>query len=255
MKSEADVIKRDVVVKAENYVAKFDCLHLSVHNYFFVQRACRRPGCLSGRLNETVLREIPVWCEIPRNCFGFSAENLINANGIGRAQVICGYMSMKILLAIDGSRCSDTAVEEVTRRPWPAGSSLKVLTVFEPPVVPTPETWALPASYYEEMDAALRKQGQNIIDSAMQKLKSNKTLSLSSIIVFGSPRPVILDEAESWGADLIVVGSHGYGTWKRLLLGSVSQAVVSHAKCSVEVVRCQAPEKASKDQFSEKSKG
>jgi nucleotide-binding universal stress UspA family protein len=54
----------------------------------------------------------------------------------------------------------------------------------------------------------------------------------------GSPRSVILDEAESWGADLVVVGSHGYGAWQRFLLGSVSQAVVSHAKCSVEVVRC-----------------
>jgi nucleotide-binding universal stress UspA family protein len=49
---------------------------------------------------------------------------------------------------------------------------------------------------------------------------------------------VILDEAESWGADLIVVGSHGYRAWERFLLGSVSQSVVSHAKCSVEVVRC-----------------
>jgi nucleotide-binding universal stress UspA family protein len=164
-------------------------------------------------------------------------------------------MSVKILLAIDGSPCSDAAVEEVTRRPWPAGSSLKVLTVFEPPVVPTPETWAVPASYYEEIDAALRKQGQNIIDSALQKLKANKTLSLTSLMMFGSPRSVIVDEAESWGADLIVVGSHGYSTWKRLLLGSVSQAVVSHAKCSVEVVRRQAAEKASTDQLSEKSKG
>ena len=63
----------------------------------------------------------------------------------------------------------------------------------------------------------------------------------------GAPRPVILDEAENWGADLIVMGSHGYGAWKRFLLGSVSQAVVSHAKCSVEVVRCAAAEETSKD--------
>jgi nucleotide-binding universal stress UspA family protein len=35
-----------------------------------------------------------------------------------------------------------------------------------------------------------------------------------------------------------VVGSHGYGTWERLLLGSVSLAVASHAHCSVEIVRC-----------------
>ena len=153
---------------------------------------------------------------------------------------------MKILLAIDGSTCSDVAVEEVARRPWPEGSSLKVLTVLEPPVPPTPETWAVPASYFEEIEMALRKQGQNTIESALQKLKTNKTLSLSSIIVLGSPRPVILDEAESWGADLLVLGSHGYGALKRFLLGSVSQAVVSHARCSVEVVRCRAIEEKAK---------
>ena len=145
---------------------------------------------------------------------------------------------MKILLAIDGSPCSDAAVEEVARRLWPEGSSLKVLTVLEPPMAPTAETWAVPASYFEEIEIALRKQGQNTIDIALQKLATNKTLSLTSLIVLGPPRPVILDEAESWGADLIVLGSHGYSAWKRFLLGSVSQAVVSHAKCSVEVVRC-----------------
>jgi nucleotide-binding universal stress UspA family protein len=145
---------------------------------------------------------------------------------------------MKILLAIDGSPCSDAAVDEVVKRPWPEGSSLKVLTVFEAPIPPTPEAWAMSASYFEEIEAALRKQGQNVIDSALQKLKANRSLSLSSLLVLGSPRPVIIDEAAGWGADLIVVGSHGYSGWKRFLLGSVSQAVVSHAKCSVEVVRC-----------------
>jgi nucleotide-binding universal stress UspA family protein len=59
---------------------------------------------------------------------------------------------------------------------------------------------------------------------------------------------MILDEAERWGADLIVVGSHGYRAWERFLLGSVSQAVVSHAKCSVEVVRCRPGNEVVKDQ-------
>ena len=56
--------------------------------------------------------------------------------------------------------------------------------------------------------------------------------------MFGSPREVILDEADHWGANLIVVGSHGYRGLTRFLLGSVSQAIASHAKCSVEIVRC-----------------
>ena len=147
---------------------------------------------------------------------------------------------MKILLAIDGSPCSEAAVEEVGRRPWPEGSAMKVLTSVELPTPPTPEGWALPANYFEQMDAALREQAQNVINRAVAKLKAklDKTISLDAKILPGPPKNVILDEAETWGADLIVVGSHGYSAWQRLLLGSVSQTVVSHAKCSVEVVRC-----------------
>jgi len=147
---------------------------------------------------------------------------------------------MKILLAVDGSPCSQAAVEEVGRRPWPEGSSIMVLTAFELPAPPTPEGWALPANYFEELDAALRQQARNTVDHAITELKSklNKSISLDGRVVPGSARSAILEEAEDWGADLIVVGSHGYRAWERFLLGSVSQSVVSHAKCSVEVVRC-----------------
>jgi len=146
---------------------------------------------------------------------------------------------MKILLAVDGSPCSDVAVEEVARRPWPEGSSIKVLTAYELPAPPTPEGWALPLDYFKDLDIALQKQARNTVDRALQTLKSklDKSVLLDAALVPGPPRTLILDEAESWGADLIMLGSHGYRAWERLLLGSVSQAVVSHAKCSVEVVR------------------
>jgi len=147
---------------------------------------------------------------------------------------------MKILVAVDGSPCSDAAVEEVGRRPWPDGSAIKVLTTYELPSPPTPEAWALPINFFEEMDLALQKQAENIVNAAIEKLRPrlSKTISLDAQIAPGSPQSVILDEAEAWDADLIVVGSHGYRAWQRFLLGSVSQSVVSHAKCSVEVVRC-----------------
>ena len=156
---------------------------------------------------------------------------------------------MKILLAVDGSPCSDAAVEEVARRPWPEGSLVKVLTAFELPMPPAPQGWALPINYFQEMDLSLRKQAQDIVDQALQKLKSkvDKSISLDGALLPGPPRSVILDEAESWGADLIVLGSHGYRAWERFLLGSVSQAVVSHAKCSVEVVRHQSAAEAFED--------
>jgi hypothetical protein len=60
---------------------------------------------------------------------------------------------MKILLAIDGSSFSDVAVAEIARRPWPAGSEIKVLSVFELPLPPTPEAWAIAPEYFEELTA------------------------------------------------------------------------------------------------------
>ncbi|HEX5084219.1 MAG TPA: universal stress protein [Blastocatellia bacterium] len=64
-----------------------------------------------------------------------------------------------------------------------------------------------------------------------------KMVEVTTMIKSGSPKEVILDESESWDADLIVLGSHGYGGWRRFLLGSVSHAVATHAHCSVEIVR------------------
>jgi len=147
---------------------------------------------------------------------------------------------MKILLAVDGSPCSDEAIEEIGRRPWPAGSEIKVLTAFELPLPPTPEAWAIPPDYFEELDRAASEHARSVIERAVTKLRSamGSEANIKGQFALGPPRIVILDEAESWGADLIVVGSHGYRAWERFLLGSVSQAVVSHAKCSVEVVRC-----------------
>lgn len=147
---------------------------------------------------------------------------------------------MKILLAVDGSPCSDAAVEEIVRRPWPNGSTVKVLSAFELPIAGTPEGWVLPPTYFEELDEAVKKQAQSIVERALEQLrkKQNGTITVDGEFLPGPPRAVILEEAEKWGADLIVLGSHGYGRWERLLLGSVSQSVVSHAKCSVEVVRC-----------------
>jgi nucleotide-binding universal stress UspA family protein len=50
---------------------------------------------------------------------------------------------------------------------------------------------------------------------------------------------VILDEAEKWKVDVIVLGSHGRSGFDRMVMGSVSEAVALHAKCSVEVIRRQ----------------
>lgn len=147
---------------------------------------------------------------------------------------------MKVLLAVDGSPCSEAAVNEVASRPWPTGSQVKIVTAYElPPPAPTPYAWAVPVEYFDEMEKAAQTGAHAVLDAAADKLAAslNQSVQVTKEILSGSPRSAIIEEADRWEADLIVMGSHGYDVLHRFLLGSVSQAVVSHAKCSVEVVR------------------
>src|SRR5215470_8486558 len=146
---------------------------------------------------------------------------------------------MKILLATDGSDYSKAAVNSVAERPWPEGSEVKIVSAMESPYAHTTEAWVLPDSYYSELDRVAREQAEAAVKYAVERIESGKASGLEIItkIVGGSAREVILDEAERWGADLIVLGSHGYNGWQRFLLGSVSDAVITHAHCSVEIVR------------------
>ena len=156
---------------------------------------------------------------------------------------------MKILLAVDGSNFSDEAVREVARRPWPTGSEVKIVSVVEPPVPPSPEAWGMTVGdYLKGEEEWRREQARKTLEAAVQFLdkREDKTLKVTTETLLGPPPQMILEEAEYWGADLIVIGSHGYGFWDRLLLGSVSQAVASHAKCSVEIVKRPGGEKAKK---------
>jgi nucleotide-binding universal stress UspA family protein len=110
---------------------------------------------------------------------------------------------------------------------------------METAYVPTTEGWVLPDSYYDDLEKAARAQAEAAVKDAVEQIRSGKTAGLEIVgeIKRGSARNVILDEAEKWDADLIVLGSHGYGGLQRFLLGSVSHAVATHAHCSVEIVR------------------
>ena len=143
---------------------------------------------------------------------------------------------MKILLAVDGSECSDVVVEEVAKRPWPADSALRIISVAEPL---QPDELALSPRCLEDIGKAARHRAQTIVERARTRLREGdaRFFPISSTVVVDSPKDAIVEEAERWGADLIVVGSHGYRGPERDLLGSVSHAVATLAKCSVEIAR------------------
>jgi nucleotide-binding universal stress UspA family protein len=146
---------------------------------------------------------------------------------------------MKILLAIDGSTFSDAAVDEIANRPWPARSEVRIISIVEPPLLPTVETWVPPDNYIEALEKASEEAARSVIKKAADRIAKAQqdALRISTEIIRGYPKQAILEVADQWDADLIVVGSHGYRGLTRVWLGSVSQAVSSHAKCSVEIVR------------------
>jgi nucleotide-binding universal stress UspA family protein len=144
---------------------------------------------------------------------------------------------MKILLAIDGSACSDAAVAEVCRRPWPPQTEVRVVTV-DRPVEPS-FLRERSRTIFDEVVREQRALAAKHLSEAVRLLKQDAPgLCVQPTLLEGSPKEAILDEAERWGADLTDVGSHGYGAVKRFFLGSVSLAVATGASCSVEIVRC-----------------
>src|SRR5262249_28842373 len=87
--------------------------------------------------------------------------------------------------------------------------------------------------------SAAKAQAETAVKDAAERIEAGEAsgLEISTEINSGSARTVILDEAEKRGAEFIVLGTHGYRGWQRVLLGSVSHAVATHAHCSVEIVR------------------
>jgi nucleotide-binding universal stress UspA family protein len=142
---------------------------------------------------------------------------------------------MRILLAIDGSPHAQAAVDEVARRPWPKGSKIRVMSAIQPYTPPATEV-VLAGAMLEDMRQQQVSTAEEITGRAADALKKAR-LSTETTVREGDPRSAIVDESDEWGADLIVVGSHGRTGLTRWLLGSVAQAIVGHASCSVEVVR------------------
>jgi nucleotide-binding universal stress UspA family protein len=150
---------------------------------------------------------------------------------------------MKILLATDGSECSLSAARLVASRPWPLGTVFKILSVEEIVSMPIPMAASslasvYPASLLEELVTTARDHAIAAVQGTRQILAQTGIKILDqSPIPTGDPRNMILDIAEAWPADLIVLGSHGRRGLDRFLMGSVAESVAVHAHCSVEVIR------------------
>lgn len=133
---------------------------------------------------------------------------------------------MKILLGVDGSSSSDAVIQEAASRPWPAGSEFNVVTVVDP--------------YFFTRAPLLLDETKSITLEALKeqaKPLAGGGWAVDINVILDNPRHALPRTAREWGANLVLLGSHGRSAVGRLLLGSTAQAVLRHTECSVEIVR------------------
>lgn len=138
---------------------------------------------------------------------------------------------MKVLVAVDNSKCSSYALESVARRAWAEGTEVMLLTVAEP---------LMPAYGLYIPDEVLQSQARVLkaCGKRFKQLSGNSTkVTLIEKLAQGYARKIIPEIAREWQADLVVVGSHGRLGFDHAVLGSVAEQVVHEAPCSVEVIK------------------
>lgn len=159
-------------------------------------------------------------------------------------------MFAKLLVAIDSSDQSQQVCKAALELAQATGARLLLLHVLSPEEE-SPEIRALPHVYYYpgltdavldsycQLWEAFEQEGLERLQTCAQQLAA-AGLTVDFTQTPGSPGRIICNLAETWKADLILVGNRGRSGVKELLLGSVSHYVTHHAPCSVLVVRAAA---------------
>jgi nucleotide-binding universal stress UspA family protein len=144
---------------------------------------------------------------------------------------------VRVVLGVDGSTHSALAVSAVASRAWPAGTEVMVVAVLDA------KFWTAMASSGRSPWAWLdesKDDGRSWAERAVKQVVAELTgagLKATPAVLEGDPKRLLVEEAEGWEADCVVVGAKGHSGLERFLLGSVSAAVAARAHCSVEVIR------------------
>ncbi|HEY9284649.1 MAG TPA: universal stress protein, partial [Pyrinomonadaceae bacterium] len=154
----------------------------------------------------------------------------------------------RVLIAYDGSECSDAALDDLRRAGLPSSAEALVLTVADV-IVPPPdeELPGGPAVHIAEVERHAREKAEKATKEARacaaraaERVKADfPGWSVRAEVECDSPPWAVIKTAERLRADLVVVGSHRHAVaGGRLILGSTSQRVLYEAHCSVRVARC-----------------
>ncbi len=139
----------------------------------------------------------------------------------------------RIVVGLDGStRASGVLEAAVALAKAHGGKITLVRAVGLPPDVPQ-DFWK---ATEEPLIDVLCKRARGYLDECLAKVPAELRSPDPTRVVVGVPWQGVCDAARTAQADLVVVGSHGYGTLDRLL-GTTAAKIVNHANCTVLVVR------------------
>lgn len=147
---------------------------------------------------------------------------------------------MNILIATDGTKQSDSALRMLERVRFGDDDKVRIVSVIDMAVPMALDIYGGYLPDTTDLEKAAREHGMKVLAEYADRVREyckKCSAQIETDLLFGSPDSRIVEAAEEMKADLIVLGSHGYNAWERLLLGSVSDSVVRHAPCSVLVVR------------------
>jgi nucleotide-binding universal stress UspA family protein len=145
---------------------------------------------------------------------------------------------MKMLIAVEDKIYGKALADFVVSHRWKEVPEFKIVNVVEqmkyliPPITGVSDT-----RYIDVLEERQRMSTSLVLSLGTTLRQSFPNATIDELVVDGDPKSKILDLAQEWEADLIVMGSHGRRGLERLFLGSVSLAVLSHALCSVMIVK------------------
>lgn len=143
---------------------------------------------------------------------------------------------MKILIGVDESSYSNAALQFVRGLPLPASTRVIVVSAVQLALPVYAEAYVPAAGMVDQLLEERTKVHQELVSQAEKQLR-DEGLKTEARVLHGDPREMIVQTARDEGVDLVVVGSHGRSGITKLLTGSVATHVVTHAPCSVLVVK------------------
>lgn len=138
--------------------------------------------------------------------------------------------SERVIVGIDGSSSARAAIDWALRRTG-KGDTLVLLHAWRLPAVSGLE---MPVASLADFEVAANRLAKETMDELDVDPETGPTVE--SLVISGHPGPALIEAASEPEADLIVVGSRGYGGFRGMLLGSVSTYVIHHADCPVAVI-------------------